>query len=284
MIRIQLFSDLHAGAGPFKPIRIRDDVELVVVPGDVAEGTRNAFAVLRRIVPERVPILFTPGNHEYYGRFVRDEILAARASAARHNVIFAEEDVVLFGGVRFIGANAWTDYRVFGDRNAAAAMAAARTGMNDHRRIGWQRQPWQRFRPQEAALLHSQARSLIRETIAKPHAGPTVVVTHTAPSLRSVPDKWKSDILTAAFASSIAEDLLGGHGDEAVGDGDGASSARVVRPRVDFWLHGHVHARSDYSVGDGAGGVKGCRVVCNPHGLHDEVPDFDPCLVLEVGS
>ena len=52
MIRIQLFSELHHGFKPTKPVHIRDDVDLVVVPGDVAEVARNAFRVLRAIVPE----------------------------------------------------------------------------------------------------------------------------------------------------------------------------------------------------------------------------------------
>lgn len=286
MIRIQVFSDLHDGFDPMKPIRIREDVDLVVVPGDIAEGTRNAFRILRDIVPARIPILFVAGNHELYGRFLRDEILAARASASRFGIIFGEEDVIFYEGVRFICATAWTDYRIFGERNAAAAMASARTGMNDHRRIGWQREPWQRFRPQEAALLHSRARSLIAATIAKDHPGPTVVVTHTAPSIRSVPDDLKSDILTAAFASSIADDLLGGSDPSAtVGEVACSHTGPSVRPRVDLWIHGHIHARSDYMLGNGGGsGGSGCRVVCNPHGYGEEVAYFDPCLVLEVGS
>jgi Icc-related predicted phosphoesterase len=266
-MRLQLFSDLHVDVAPIKPIVIGDGVEAVVVPGDVCEGAHNAFVALRNIVPLTIPIVFTLGNHELYRRFYREELAAARASAPDFNVHLLENDSVVLGGVRFVGATTWTDYRIFGDSNARAAMAAARDCMNDHKRIGWRKLPWERFRPQEALMLHAQSRAYIKETIAIPHK-PTVVATHHGPSMRSVPERWKSDILTSAFTSSIADDLLGDPG-AAVG----ADSA----PRVDFWFHGHIHASSDYTIGK-------TRVVANPHGYGGENAQFDPCLIVETAT
>jgi hypothetical protein len=203
-------------------------------------------------------------------RFLSEEIAAARQAAPGFDIAFLEENRFDFGGVRFLGATCWTDYRLFGDYNAAAAMSAARRGMRDHRKIGWHRNPWRRFRPQEAALLHSRARSFLSTAIAEPHPGPTVVVTHMAPSIRSLPAGVRSDPLAASYASSIGEDLLTDARSPAA---DRLSSV----PRVDFWLHGHVHARSDYKIG-------ASRVVCNPHGYGHEATGFDPCLVLEIGQ
>lgn len=269
--RIQLFSDLHADWRAPKPVEIGEAVDVVVVPGDVCEGARNSFVALRRIVPADIPIVFVMGNHEFYRRFVVEELEEARRAAPDYNVILLENDSAVVGavngvgGVRFIGATGWVDFRLFGDHRMAAAMAAARGGMNDHRRIGWRKRPWERFRPQEAATLHARSRAYIAAEIANPHDGPVVVITHHAPSLRSVPTQWKSDLLTAAYASSIADDLV------SVSPGD------VGPSRIDCWFHGHVHAPSDYMIG-------ATRIVCNPHGYGDEVDGFAPCLIVEIGS
>jgi 3',5'-cyclic AMP phosphodiesterase CpdA len=272
-MKAQVFSDLHVDVARVKPISIAAGVDVVVVPGDVCEGAREAFIELRAIVPLEIPIVFAMGNHELYGRFYAHELALARAAAPDHNIVLLECESVTMpvGKVRFVGATAWTDYRIFGDSNAAAAMAAARDGMNDHRRIGWRKVPWERFRPQEALLLHARARAFFAEAFAVQHNGPTVAVTHHAPSFRSVADRFKSDILTAAFASSLADDLLG----------DGLvvreSEPGTVRPKVDYWFHGHVHNSSDYLIG-------GTRVIANPHGYGRENSAFDPSLVVEIGE
>ena len=86
----------------------------------------------------------------------------------------------------------------------------------------------------------------------------------------------ENDILTAAYASSIAHDLLAVASNYAgaavASDGAGASP-----PRVDCWFHGHVRVRADYRIG-------ATRMICNAHGYADEVPAFDPRLIVEIPS
>jgi 3',5'-cyclic AMP phosphodiesterase CpdA len=272
-MKVQVFSDLHVDVARVKPISIADGVDVVVVPGDVCEGVREAFVELRTIVPVEIPIVFTIGNHELYGGFYTHELELGRAAAQDYNVVLLENDAVTIGNVRFVGATAWTDYRIFGESNAAAAMAAARDGMNDHKRIGWRKVPWERFRPQEALMLHARTRAFFAEAFAVQHDGPTVAVTHHAPSFRSVADRFKNDILTAAFASSLADDLLG-DGLTVIG---AEPEPEASQPRVDYWLHGHVHNSCDYFVGR-------TRVIANSHGYGRENPAFDPSLVVEIGE
>jgi 3',5'-cyclic AMP phosphodiesterase CpdA len=270
-VKIQPFSDLHAGGAPLQPITIGSDVDVVVVAGDVAEGAENSLAVLRKIVPERIPVIFVMGNHEYYRRFLSVELALARAIAPRLNVFLLENDTVVIDGVRFAGASLWTDYRMFGDANAPAAMHAARFGMNDHRSIGWRREPWSRFRPQEAALLHAASRGFFADTFASAFEGTTVAISHHAPDVGSVPARYQSDILSAAFASTALSEL------NSALDRAGEASPAPAGKRPDFWIHGHIHDSADYRVGT-------TRVIANPHGYARENPDFDPMLVIEVPS
>ena len=256
-MRIQIFSDLHLDVRPIKPIAIMPGVDVAIVAGDTCEGALHAFEHLRRIVPMHIPILMVMGNHEYYRRFVQHELALARSQASAFNIYLLENDTVMFGGVRFTGATLWTDYRAFGDSNMAGVMNACATGMNDHRLIGWQKQPWLRFRPQEAALLHHQSKTYLAEVLATEFAGPTVAISHHAVHWQSVHPRFRTDPVTAAFVSD--------------------QSALIEALQPTLWVHGHVHNSSDYWV-------RKTRIVCNPHGYGSENPDFDAALVVEVGE
>lgn len=267
-MRIQILSDLHIDVAPTKPIKIGADVNVVVAAGDTAEGARNAFEALRRFVPERVPIVMVMGNHEYYRRTLPDELALAKELAPSFNMHLLENETVTIGGgggiggVTFAGCTLWTNYQVFGATNAAAAMNAGRSGLNDHRLINWSKKPWLRFRPEEALLLHTRSMAFLAATMALPVNGPTVVVAHHG-HWRSVPAHYQTDILTAAFASDLT----------ALFDPPEGSGARPP----DLFVHGHTHSSFDYRVGQ-------TRVLCNPHGYGDENPDFDPSLIVEVGA
>lgn len=256
-MRVQIFSDLHADLHAPKEVIASPDVEAVVVAGDTCQGAESAFMRLRLFVPMQVPIVMVLGNHEYYRRSFHEELARAREVAPLYGIHLLENDTAVIGGVRFIGATLWTDYALFGEANLGRAMVAASRGLNDHRRISWSKQPWQRFRPQEALLLHHASRQFIEATLAETFDSPTVVVTHHAPHVGSLHPRYANEILSAAYVSNLSQLI------------------EIAQP--DLWVHGHVHASFDYMVGR-------TRIVCNPHGYGSENADFNASLVVEVGS
>jgi Icc-related predicted phosphoesterase len=256
-MRVQVFSDLHSDVAPVRPIAIVPEAEAVIVAGDICQGVERAFGYLRRVVPMHVPIMMTLGNHEFYGRCWREEVQLAREQAHLYGIHVLENDTAVVGGVRFIGSTLWTDYALFGEHTVVHAMDVATRGLNDHRRITWMKQPWRRFRPQEALALHSRSRALIEAQLATPFAGPTVVVTHHAPHPKSIHASYRNDLLTAAFVSDLTT---------VIENGEPA-----------LWVHGHVHESFDYRVG-------ATRVVCNPHGYGFENPAFDPAFLVELST
>lgn len=256
-MRLQIFSDLHADVAAPRSITVWSDVDTVVVAGDVCEGAERGFAWLRQIVPMQVPIIAVLGNHEFYRRCWSEELAHARSVAPLYGVHLLEDDTVTLGKVRFIGASLWTDYALFGMHNLPRAMLVAATGLNDHKRIKWSKEPWRRFRPQEALLLHKRSRAFIEPTLTTPFDGATVVVTHHAPHPGSIHSRYKSALLSAAYVSDLTPII------------------EACRP--DLWVHGHVHESFDYYAGD-------TRIVCNPHGYGVENPRFDPALVVEIPS
>jgi predicted phosphodiesterase len=282
-VKIQIFSDLHADVNKTKPIEIGADVDVVAVAGDIMEGAENSFVTLRTIVPEAIPIAMTMGNHEYYHRFFGEELEFAKTIAPNFNIRLLENSSTVITNdmadkVVFYGASLWTDYRLFGDHNVGAAMHAARYGMNDHRLIGWRREPWMRFRPQEAAMLHARSRAFFAEALATmppDDASPVVFLNHHAPDFRSVAPRYASDILSAGFASNMLTELLGETAAQKPSEAASDVDATGARPRIDLVIHGHVHNSADYHVG--------CtRVICNPHGYGAENATFNPTLIVEI--
>ncbi len=254
-MKIWLFSDLHLEVADLREPLAVPDADVCVIAGDLCRASANGVHWLAENVGHAMPCVYVSGNHEYYGGSVKEGLEDGRAAAKRFpNVHFLENDFVTLDGVRFVGATLWTDYRLEG--NPELAMFHARDRMNDHRRIAEQRNPWKRFLPQAAYRMHQDSRRFI-EAALRNDAVPTVVVTHHLPHPRSVPARFKGDLLNAAYASDLSSVMEAG------------------QPML--WVHGHTHDSCEYRIGR-------TRIICNPRGYDDENAAFDPTLVVRVDT
>lgn len=238
-MKLWIFSDLHMDHGAFD-LEPPADADVAVIAGDVVN---DEFLVR---LSERLPVVFVAGNHEHYGH-VYSERLAALLSLSSDRLHVLENDAVTIDGVRFLGCTLWTDY----NRGDPAAMHRARYSLNDHRFIKWQKEPWQRFRPEEAMKIHQKSRAYLAANVLPGD----VVVTHHGPHENSVHEKYAGDILNHAYYSDL--------------------SAEIEEWRPKLWVHGHTHCSFDYGIGR-------TRVVCNPHGYPGENSEFDPALVIGI--
>lgn len=251
-MKLNVLSDLHLSQGE---LPIPDtDAELVVLAGDIARPAR-AIAWASRI-PK--PVLYVAGNHEFYGGTIESTAAELKRLSAGTNVRVLDCEQALIGGVRFLGATLWTDFRIAGEGEArAAAVREAERFMRDFSvvRIGEER-----FTPQASAALFAQHAAWLEARLAEPHRGPTVVITHHAPSPKSIHPRFDGSPLNACFVSD-AERLLDGR-------------------RSSLWIHGHTHDGFDYVV-------NGTRVLCNPRGYAkdgvNENRAFDAELQIEIG-
>ncbi len=250
-MKIHVLSDLHLEFRAYDETSPGADV--VVLAGDIGTGVRGVEWA-RAHWPD-TPIVYVAGNHEYYGETLPRLTETLRWRAGELGVHFLENDPVEIGGVRFLGCTLWTDFRLTGD--VVLARAVAGQVMNDYRKIRITPE-YRRLRPDDTAALHARSRRWLEGEAGAGRTTGAVIVTHHAPSLRSVPPEYRADPLTAAFASDL----------EALVEGSGAA----------LWVHGHMHACVDYAVGD-------TRVLANPRGYPDEgVRGFDPDLVVGVGG
>ncbi len=222
-MRVQPFSDLHVdfpGARGFPPLA--GGAELILAAGDSCQGLVRAIEMLRSAYP-RTEVVTVAGNHEYYGGVLPEELEAGRKRARELGVHLVENGTASFGRLRIVAATMWTDYELFGERLREPAMRAASDAMRDHKRIRWQREPWQRFRPQEARRLHLESRAYLEAELSRRHDGPTLVMTHHAPTIEAVAPAFQRSLASAAYASELLP--------------------IVDRHQPDFWLSGHTLCR-----------------------------------------
>lgn len=232
-MRIQVASDLHleflARALPRERLVVpARGAKVLLLAGDIGSGT----AGLEAFADWPVPVVYVPGNHEFYQHDIGETRGRMRETAARLGVHLLDDQAVELGGVRFVGATMWTDFALYG--KPEHGMFTASQYMNDFRLIRTGRTT---FRPEDSVGLHQASRTWLEGVLAQPFDGKTVVVTHHLPHRRSIAATFAGDSLNPAFASDLSE----------------------LVAHTDLWVHGHTHASFDYRVGD-------CRVVANPAG------------------
>ncbi len=255
-MKLHILSDLHLEFAPFEPSGT--DADVVVLAGDIGKKADGIFWA-RSAFPDR-PVVYVPGNHEYYGTQRFEALAAMRDAALECGVYFLDDDDVVINpqaaheNVRFLGCTLWTDFRFFGDEMKQQSMLAGQNGLNDFRLI---REGNGHFSPARSIELHEKSLAWLTQKLDQPFQGKTVVVTHHLPSTRSVAEQFKNSPLSPCFVSNL--DYLFG--------------------KMAIWIHGHAHDNFDYEV-------NGSRVICNPRGYVTqrgaENASFKPGLVVEI--
>ncbi len=259
--RLWIWSDIHAefpeNAWDPAAHAPADGFDVAVVAGDVHTPLTRALDWLGERM-RGTTVAYVPGNHDYYfnggeDRYtIYDQMERGRDRAAALGIHLLLDETVTLAGVRLVGATLWSDYYLspYGVTQAMR-IAQGRFGMNDYRRIRTGPRSRNRIEPPEILAMHRASRGFIEAELARPHDGPTVVVTHHAPHPASLPDPH--DDLAWCYAS----DLTG----------------LIIDRGPDVWIHGHVHRASDYRVGR-------TRVLSNPRGHLGERSGFQPSLVI----
>ena len=253
-MKLNILSDLHLSCGALDVPRT--DADVVILAGDIARP-REAIAWARGF-PQ--PVLFVLGNHEFYGNSIAAAPRLLKQLSAGTNVQVLANDEVIIEGVRFLGSTLWTDYSLSTDAaDRALAMQEALAFIRDFSVIDVDGPTPRRFTPEDAVALCRANTGWLAQRLAEPYAGPTVVITHHAPSSLSVHPRFAGSRLNGCFVSDLAH-LLDGR-------------------RAQLWAHGHTHDSFDYLL-------HGTRVVCNPRGYAkdgvNENPEFDAHFVVRI--
>ena len=283
-MNIQLLSDLHLESNPhFTPHPV-PGADLLVLAGDIGSYQSGSQLLtlgvadfgLARFSPLPVaqggaawptPVFFVPGNHEYDGLDFDETHARLRSACERLGLLWLERQTVVLQGVRFIGCTLWTDFDALTTERAftGAVTLAEQLKMRDKamRAANFYLKKNHSLRggtPLLADALREEgltSQAWLRQALAEPFAGKTVVVTHFAPSLRSADPRYGLSPGTAGFCNAL-DDFL---------------------PLAQLWLHGHLHCPNDYMH-------NGCRVVANPLGYarKGEQAAFKPEFLIKITS
>ncbi|WP_241775070.1 metallophosphoesterase [Chryseobacterium sp. ERMR1:04] len=248
-MKIQIISDLHQEFG-LTDLSF-DNADLVVLAGDVNLGTKGIEWIKSKI-PNK-PVIYVLGNHEYYKGSYPKTLNKIKAAAQSSNVFVLEDSFVDIEGVRFHGATLWTDFSIFGNPMHYGMICQPK--MNDYKKIT--RDPsYSKMRTIDTFKIHQLSKLWLQESLENSKGMKNIVVTHHAPSIQSVPEKYKNDPLTSAYASNLEDFIL------------------AYQPL--YWIHGHIHTPCRYTIGE-------TEVICNPHGYIDEKYNgYEKELIIEI--
>lgn len=252
-MKIQILSDLHI---EFCALELpKTDADVVVLAGDIGVGTGGIYWAMSSKITE--PIIYVAGNHEFYHNDINliDEQLHDIADSVE-NLYILEDSELVIKDTRFLGCTLWTDFDLF-KGTYDAAMLTAQHNMNDYRII---KNKGDTLNTMDTLFLHKNSVKFLKSKLEEPFDGKTVIITHHAPSIKSIDAKYLKDQLTPAYASDL-EYMMG--------------------QKVSLWIHGHVHISNDYFI-------NGTRIISNPRGYQREWENqpenrnFNPGFVVEI--
>ncbi len=249
-MKIHILCDLHVEFDGFVPPVVGADV--VVLAGDIHVKNKGLQWIFDQHF--EVPVLYVLGNHEYYREQFPGLIDQLKVEAEGTNVRVLENDAVQIGRYRFFGCTLWSDMALFGDQHTSS-MAAAES-MNDYRliRLG---KTNRRISPGDTKAWHARSVRKLTEFFKAGESENSIVVTHHAPSIKSIIERYRAYPVSAAFASNM-DDFIRDH-------------------QPPLWILGHTHESADYHIGK-------TRIVCNPRGYASKAenrefkPDFTVVL------
>lgn len=255
-MQIRFITDIHWESGSLKLQKTEADKDrILIIAGDLAPS-HLVIEALQELAPGFKSVVYVPGNHEFEGVNISNamtDLNCQLLDVGLDNVHLLPCEYAIIDGVRFVGATLWSDF----NNSDWFAIHAAKDKVSDFEfiKIGHNER---KFHPNDAIELHHQHKKFIEDVCNIPFNGQTVVITHHAPSFKSMDLIWETrlGVVKYIFASNM-ENI-------------------VVYSGAKYWLHGHIHSSKDYMLGD-------TRVICNPRGNGVwENKQFNPNYILEV--
>jgi Icc-related predicted phosphoesterase len=249
IMKIQILSDIHLEFG------VRDfdfsKADLLILAGDVNLGEKGLTWILEKV--KAIPVLYVLGNHEYYKNSYPKLLNKLREHAKETNVHVLENESITFENITFHGATLWTDFELFGDARIAGFECQQK--MNDYHLIR-RDQSYSRLRSIDTHLMHNESLKWLDKSLTQSSTKINVVITHHAPSIKSINEEFQNDLISAGYASNLENFIL--------------------KTKPDIWIHGHIHESLDYFIGQ-------TRVICNAKGYPGATPrGFRRELMIEM--
>ena len=254
-MKIQVLSDLHLEHGGYLPEH-HPDADIIVLAGDLAPYTEGLVDRVRERWSTAPHILYVLGNHEFYGTEIEETRTRMGSECRAAGVQLLDPGTIRIEGVRFIGATLWTDLLLEGMADEVGAHMRVSREISDF--LGAIQHQGRDYTTGESVERHRADRAFIERELEKAERSGdrVVVITHHAPSPRSIRPWFDGDPFNCAFASDLD---------------------RVIdRYQPELWVHGHMHDPVDERLGR-------TRLLANPAGYRYEAKrGFEPGLCVDL--
>lgn len=248
-MKIHIVSDLHREFG-YNDFDL-NLADVLILAGDTDLEVKG-ISWLKSLSLD-IPIIYVLGNHEYYKGAYPKTLYKIKDAASNSNIHVLENESLEIDHVCFHGCTLWTDFSLKG--NPAAYGSLCQSRMNDYKKIRLG-DNYAKLRSIDTFRIHQTSRQWLTESLSVSEAKHNIVVTHHAPSIRSLPMKYLDDPISAAYVSDM-EDL-------------------IIKHQPSYWIHGHIHTPVNYKIGN-------TEIICNPHGYINELYNgFNNNIVIDI--
>lgn len=196
-MKIAIFSDLHLefsnghdhwlfDFGCWSTKSWADGVDLAIMAGDISNAPRLKKD-LNLILPEGLPAVFVPGNHEYYGGDLLTSEFEMRDTLSNSGVLYLNNDSVELPGVEIVGSTLWYN-ECLSDLNDASMIHRFESMVADK---------------------HESSKAYLDFAMTKPKNAVRIVVTHHAPIPPMSRPEHRGSRINRAFVPDLTSLLSG---------------------------------------------------------------------------
>lgn len=256
-MKLAIASDLHL---EFEHIRLdnTENADVLILAGDICmakhfhsrpEMSKGYHEFFKNVSEQFKHVLYVVGNHEHYHyNYVHTVSDLKRELAQYSNIYLLDNETFDIDDKTFVGTTLWTDM----NKGCPQTMSAAEMFMPDFKIVKYfDGVNYYKYTAMQSTKEHDKSVGYLKHVIRNCNdkdnylERDVVVITHHAPSEKSVHQKYKHDtLMNGAFYSDL--DYM-----------------MEMADNVKLWVHGHMHNEFDYKVGI-------TNVVCNPRGYPKE--------------
>jgi len=251
-MKLRIVSDIHSDINTNdEPYDFGND--FVICCGDISGDRISTEKWIKNNIKNGIVI---GGNHLGYNEVTYDEkdsltysIKYLQEKFKNSPVYFLENQAIEIDNVIFIGCILFTDFKLFNYEDVCKMMAHRK--MNDFRYVKISEEKnIRKITATDQQNYHYESRSFIEKVCNENPDKKIIVISHHAPSPKSIPMQYKQSPISAAYASNLEKII-------------------AKYDNLKLWCHGHMHSSCNYKL-------HGTKVICNPRGYYHENPQFIP--------
>jgi len=244
-MKIAVYSDLHLEFNKDLKLNVADEVEVIVLAGDIVVGKESKFITnLCSQYPDK-EIVYVAGNHEYYkGDVAEFDMFYENLSNEIRNLHFLNNKAVEIGGVMFHGTTLWTGFNSKGEAWRSIGKMEAERNISDFYTIKIR---GSRMSADIMEGLHKQSVQWLHRSLQEHSNKTNVVVTHWPPLIECKHPHIEPNTLDSYFNNDLQE--------------------LVSECNIDLWCYAHNHWSDEFKL-------YGTRFISNQLGYPREETGF----------